>query len=230
MGIFDPALGRESRQGGHPSPATSTLALLDNTDVMAAPTMDMLRRQIGKIGECIAILDQQFETDEDGKIERVLGGLDAQSANKFLFPTEPIPGNYQFDLVGLSPQNSPDAEMQRAVQVGQMNQLYWTQVIQASQVLDDPKATPRVKAAWLKYIDSTTNTYEKFLESANVDEFERYILDLRRAQQQGAQDLGGLAGNAGGAPQAPGIAPQQPLGVLEGPPVGGTPLSLGGID
>jgi hypothetical protein len=229
VGIFDPALGRESRQGGHPSPATSTLALLENTDVMAAPVMSMLRRQISRIGESIAILNQQFETDEDGKIERVLGGLDALSANKFMFPTEPIPGNYQFDLVGLSPQNNPEAEMQRAVQVGQMNQLYWTQVIQAAQMLDNPQTTPRVKMAWLKYVDSTTNTYMKFLESANVDEFERYILNLRRAQQQGAEDLGTLGVEPGGTGAAPGISPQQPLGLLEGPPVGGTPLSLGGI-
>ena len=228
MGIFDPALGRESRQGGHPSPATSTLALLENTDIMASPTMGMVRRSFSKIGEAIAILDQQFETNEDGKIERVLGEIDAAGASEFIFPTEPIPGNYQFDLVALSPRNNPDAEMQRAVQVGQMNQLYWTQVIQGAQVLDNPQVGERVKMAWLKYIDSTTNTYMKFLESANVDEIERFVLNLRQAQRGGAEDLRSAAGLAGGAGAAEGAGGQSPLGLLAGPNAGRAPTALAG--
>ena len=229
MGIFDPAFGRESRQGGHPSPATSTLALLENTDVMAAPTMSMLRRQISRLGEAIAVLNQQFETNEDGKIHRVLGGLDGDAVSEFLFPQEPIPGNYQFDVVALSPQNNPDAEMNRAVQVGQMNQLYWGQIIQGVQAMESPQVGPGVKQAWMKYIDSMTNTYMRFLESANVDEIEKYVLNLRAAQQQQAPGNVGAAGGLAGVPgTTPGTSQQLPVGLPPRSIASGTPLSLGG--
>ena len=228
MGIADPALGRETRQGGHPSPATSTLALLENTDTMSAPTMAMIRRQISRIGEAIAVLNQQFSTNQDGKIERVLGGLDGENVKTFLFPREPIPGNYHFDVAALSPQSNPDAEMQRAIQVGQMNQLYWSQMIQGAQALESPQVGPLVKEAWKLYIDSSTNTYMKFLESSNVDEIEKYVLNLRGAQQQGAQDLRGVAGNAELAGGGAGSAQQPPLGLPPGASGGGTALSLGG--
>ena len=227
MGIFDPAMGRESRQGGHPSPATSTLALLENTDVMAAPTMTMIRRQLSRMGEAIAILNQQFETDEDGKIARVLGPEDGQRVSSFLFPQEPIPGNYIFDIVALSPQSNPDAEMSRAVQVGQMNQLYWGQVIQGVQIMENPKVGPMVKQAWLKYIDSMTNTYMRFLESANVDEIEKFTLNLRAAQQQGAQQLRSVNGDPGGANGPQGSPQQLPMGQPQGSPVGGEAFSFG---
>ena len=228
MGIADPALGRETRQGGHPSPATSTLALLENTDTMSAPTMSMIRRQLSRMGEAITILNQQFSTDEDGKIRRVLGGLDGENVRTFLFPREPIPGNYHFDVAALSPQANPDAEMNRAIQVGQMNQLYWSQVIQGAQALESPQVGPLVKTAWQKYIHSTTNTYMRFLESSNVDEIEKFVLNLRDAQQQGAQQLGDLAGQSGMAGGGPGALPQQPLGLPAGAPGGGTLALPGG--
>ncbi len=229
MGIFDPAFGRESRQGGHPSPATSTLALLENTDVMAAPTMSMLRRQLSRLGEAIAVLNQQFETNEDGKIHRVLGGVDGDQVSSFLFPQEPIPGNYMFDVVALSPQNNPDAEMNRAVQVGQMNQLYWGQIIQGVQAMESPQVGPQVKAAWMKYIDSMTNTYMRFLESANVDEIEKYVLNLRAAQQgQAPGNLGAIAGNPAVPGTTPGSAQQLPVGLPPRAIARGRPLSLGG--
>ena len=228
MGIFDPAFGRESRSGGHPSPATSTLAMLENTDVMAAPTMSMLRRQIGRLGEAIAVLNQQFETNEDGKIHRVLGGIDGDQVSKFLFPQEPIPGNYQFDVVALSPQNNPDSEMNRAVQVGQMNQLYWGQIIQGVQAMESQQVGPGVKQAWMKYIESMTNTYMRFLESANVDEIEKYVINLRAAQQGQAPGNMGVAPGVGGVAGAPtGVAQQLPVGLPPRPIASGTPLSFG---
>jgi hypothetical protein len=229
MGVADPALGRETRQGGHPSPATSTLALLENTDVMSAPTMAMIRRQMSRLGEAIAILDQQFELNEDGKIHRVLGGLDGESVSEFLFPRTPIPGNYMFDMVALSPQNNPDAEMSRAVQVGQMNQLYWSQVIQGVQVMENPQVGPLVKKAWLSFIDSSTNTYMRFLDAANVDEIEKFVLNLRRAQQAGAQNLGNITGNARELAAAEGFTQQPALGGSPNAAGGGTPLSFGAV-
>jgi hypothetical protein len=229
MGIADPALGRETRQGGHPSPATSTLALLENTDTMSVPTMSMIRRQFSRMGEAIAILNQQFETNEDGKIQRVLGGVDGASVMEFLFPREPIPGNYQFDVAALSPQANPDAEMNRAIQVGQMNQLYWSQVIQGAQALESPQVGPLVKLAWQKYIHSTTNTYMRFLESSNVDEIEKFVLNLRESQQQGAQALGGIAGQPAVAGGGAGTPPQLPVGGAGGAAGGGTLALPGGI-
>jgi hypothetical protein len=180
------------------------------------------------LGEAIAIVNQQFETNEDGKVHRVLGGLDGDQVMTFLFPKEPIPGNYQFDVVALSPQNNPDAEMNRAVQIGQMNQLYWGQIIQGVQAMEHPQVGQTVKMAWVKYIESMTNTYMRFLESANVDEIEKYVLNLRAAQQgQGPGNMGPAAGVGGLPGTTPGTAQQLPVGLPPRPIASGTPLSFG---
>lgn len=204
-GQGDPQFGRETRMGGHPSPATSTIAMMQNADLLSGPMRDLVRAQLSRAGEFIASLDQQFEMNEDGKIPRVLGEIDAQHVSSFLFPTEPIPGNYQFNVRGLSQDLNPDAKMNRAVMVSQMNTNYWAGVLRATEALmrslQVPNTPPEFQAIQLKsftgFIRSQTQAHLDFLEAADVDDTERFVLALERNELNTGQALRAFAGQAG---------------------------------
>jgi hypothetical protein len=230
-GMSDPAMGRETRQGGHPSPATSTLALLEQSEMMQGTTRELIRTQYSRIGEAIASLYQQFETNEDGKLQRVLGVEDASRVEEFLFPTDPITGTLMFDVAAMSGSNTPEAEMKRAILISQMNTNYWIAVVQGIGMLENEQVGPMVKTAVLEGIRAGTKAHLKFLEAGDVDDLERYVLslaenadagsdDIRTASNR-AQEIAGGSNGAGdprlGGPGAmvPGGAPS-PLGSLGG--------------
>jgi hypothetical protein len=188
-GQSDPAQGRETRQGGHPSPAKTTLALLDQSSLMQGTTKELIRSQISRMGEAIASMYQQFETNEDGKLQRVLGQADAERVEGFLFPTDPVSGTLMFDVSSMSGQNTPDEEMKRAVLVSQMNQNYWLMTIQGLQVLSDPNVSPLVREGIIGGIRAQTKSQLRFLEGADIDDLERYVLKLAENDKSGEDDL-----------------------------------------
>ena len=195
-GIFDPAVGRETRSGGHPSPATTTLALLEQTDVMASGTNELIRQEISRMGEAIAILDQQYELDDEGKINRVLGDKDAGVVKSFLFPEDPIPSNWQFDVHAMSETLNPDTEMQKAVTMSQMNTQYWSVVLQQLQNVLNPQMPPELKAGALRFIEAQSKTQLRFLEAIDEDGADEFVLNLKRAQSGERDDIRNLAGSA----------------------------------
>ena len=218
IGISDPAFGRETRQGGHPSPATSTLALLEQTQQMATATLSLLREQVSRMGMAWAILTQQFETNEDGKLQRVFGATDAADIEDMLFPTEPIPLHYLFDVAAMSETLNPDTEMRRAVVVDQMSTAFWSFVLQGVQnIVQLPPGHPFAQA-WTTAIDAKKNAFTRFLEAANIDDIERFTGELKQAVAGGApeqlnraaglaRELGAGAGAVQGAGPAGSLAP-----------------------
>ncbi|MCP4113859.1 MAG: hypothetical protein GY737_00360 [Desulfobacteraceae bacterium] len=232
-GAPDPTFGKETRMGGHPSPATSTLALMQNADLLGGPNRDLLRQALNRAGEFVATLDQQFETDL-GRIAQILGERDAETIEPFLFPDEPIPGNYQFNIRALSQDLNPDAAMQRAVTVSQMNTNYWSTILNAvrgglelqAQGLDEGTAQI-VAAAISTFVKAQTNAHKQFLEAADVDDIENFILALDRgagqqtqALQQFSTGLEQLAGPNAGPPGAGTNGTGQPIGGGTGVPPG----------
>lgn len=231
MGHSDPLLGRETRSGGHPAPATSTLALLEQLNVMSAGTDVVLREELSRMGECLAILNQQFETNEGGRLQRILGPEDAASVGAYLFPDEPIPGNYWFNVVALSRNENPDARMRQALMVAQAAQNYGALMAQGAMVLDNPQASPRTKAIWARLMDSMGGLFERFLDAANVDDTERFVVELQSlgvdaqgAFQQFLREASAASGAAGPAGAAAGGAP----GAAGGAGVGPVPGGVGG--
>lgn len=227
IGMSDPDLGRETRQGGHPSPATSTLALLEQSKSMQGTGLDLIRIQYSRMGEAIASLYQQFETNEDGKLQRVLGNEDAGRVEMFLFPTDPISGTLMFDVSAMSGSNTPDAEMKRSILISQMNQNYWLMVIKGLSFLENPQVGPIVKKGVLAAIKAGTASHLRFLEAGDVDDLERYVLTLAEGNDAGSDQLrtasntaqeiaGGSAGAGNGGLGGPGaVVP------------GGAPRALG---
>jgi hypothetical protein len=196
-GQADPNFGREQRQGGHPSPATSTIALLGEGEKMALPTRDLIRMQISRMGEAAASMYQQFETNEDGRIQRVLGDRDAAKVEEFLFPTDPISSVMNFDVVAMNESTNPQAEMAKAVTVTQMNTNYWAFVLRATQVMQQSAQNPLVLEMAVKSIEAQTKAHMRFLEASDVDDIESFVLELNRGIEQGTAQLQAAAGGLG---------------------------------
>jgi hypothetical protein len=188
-GQADPNFGREQRQGGHPSPATSTIALLGEGEKMALPTRDLIRMQISRMGETTASMYQQFDTNEDGRIQRVLGERDAAKVEEFLFPTEPVSAVMNFDVVAMNESTNPQAEMAKAVTVTQMNTNYWAFVLRATQVMQQSAQNPLVLQMAVKSIEAQTKAHMRFLEASDVDDIESFVIELNRGIEQGTAQL-----------------------------------------
>jgi hypothetical protein len=205
-GISDPVLGRETRLGGHPSPATSTLALLQEGSKLFASGLKVLRRQLSRMGEDIAALYQQFETDEDGRIIRALGPSDGEAVRTWLFPTPEdglISGNLEFDLHALSEINNPQVEQQRAILLDQLTANYYARVLQFLQIIESPQAQQLVKGAAVRGLEALTNSYTKVLEASEIDEIEDFVFKLKESNNDPRviRELGDAAINGAGGLQ-----------------------------
>ena len=202
-------MGRETRSGGHPSPATSTLALMKQGDLLGGPHRDLIRMEVGRMGEATTILYQQFDENIDNRYRTIFGDKDAADIEGFLFPQDgtPITGNLTFDVLAMSEHTNPDAEMNRAIAVTQMNTNYWAFVLRALQAMQQSQGNPIIQQAAIKSIEAQTNAHVRFLEAGDIDDIEAYILQLRQGAEQGqdlrgiTSQLGQLAANQGAAGQ-----------------------------
>jgi hypothetical protein len=198
-GINDPNLGKETRLGGHPSPATSTLTLLNESQAAEKESMKAVRHVASRLAEDLATLYQQFETNEDGKLQRVLGPLDAGQAERWLFPTDQtISGNIQFDLRAISETMNPEQERNKALFVDQVTASYYSRVMQAIQVAAQAQQqglTPLVQAS-VRSIEAMTESYTRVLDASEIDEIEDFVFKLQ--EQNSARAQSGVLQQAGG--------------------------------
>jgi hypothetical protein len=188
-GINDPSLGREIRMGGHPSPATSTMALLQEARRILLTGMKQIRVELSRLGMDKALLYQQFEVQED-KINRALGERDGAAVQEFIFPsgqTASLPGNLELDLKAIDEITSPDAERQKALMVMQVNAAYFSQVMTALNVARQAgqQGAPEIAQVAIQSIQALTESQRQFLHVSDVDEVEQYLADLS-GQQPGA--------------------------------------------
>jgi hypothetical protein len=182
------------------------------------------------MGEAIASLYQQFETNEDGKLQRVCGDEDAGRIQEFLFPQDPVSGTLMFDVTSMSEKSNPQDDMNRAILVSQMNQNYWLSVTRAVGFLENPQVGPLVKQTIIEAIRAGTKSHLKFLEAGDVDDLERYVLSLAENERAGADDLRTATARATEIAQGR-IGPGQPgVGGPGGMVPGGEagPLGIGG--
>lgn len=232
-GMSDPSLGRETRYGGHPSPAASTMAMLQESREPLRVTGRMIRREMSRLGVDIATLYQQHEVDAD-KIRRAIGDEDGAKVTEWMFPgDQPLHGNLELDLRAISDVSNPEAEFQRAMIVDQLSSNYFSRILQALTVAGNPQAPPVVKGAAMRSIEAMTTSFTRVLEAAEVDEIEEFLFRINQGGQPGAaaiaelrnvatQRLGGLA-EAGVQPPvlAPfGGAQTLPMGANGGAPPG----------
>jgi len=234
-GQSDPAFGRETRLGGHSAPATTTLALLERGNTLAAPDRGLITRTLSRAGECIALLNQQFEDPGGAKLRQVLGEKDAAVAARALWPEDDSPMNFRFNIKGLSRSDNPDAELQKAIQVSQLSGNYWSQILKLTEAISQtlqmaPELAPINVEAYTQAVKGFTQQHKRALDAADIDDTENFLLtvneegsplqellaDFADRARQGAGDgggngqPGGMAPNGGvppdGAPGIPGVA------------------------
>lgn len=198
--VGDPALGRETRLGGHPSPATSTLAMLEQLAINVSVSLRFLRHRMSQLGEDISTLFQQFEAalGNGGRIEAAVGFRDAEVIKRLVLPLDAaIAGNVRFDVNALSEVTSPEAERAKVVLEDQMLTNYYSQLLGAAQILQSPVGQdPMVQEIVRKAIEGKTITMKRFLSTTDFDNIEDVLLELgdSRAAQLGLlqQSLGAL--------------------------------------
>jgi len=227
-GINDPSLGRETRMGGHPSSATSTLAMLQEGNKLFDLTLRGVRRQLARMGEDMASLIQQFETDEDGWLETIYGEDDAEGIKKLNIPPDiPLSGNVQFDLYALSEFTNPDTEIQRAIMVDQLTGNYYAFLQQAMMILEsqDPRIPPGAKVVMAKAVEAKTRTMKRILESNDINDVERYLMESKDGRTADAASLSQMGQQLVAQQQAAAAAQGGPgaAGPGAGGPFGGPP-------
>lgn len=203
-GISDPHLGREVRMGGHPSPATSTLALLAESRQVFDMTLQEVRRKLSDVGQFVFSLYQQEGLGDDAMI-RALGPLDGPEAARVLLSED----GFRFDIFALSETNNPDAQRTAALTLFQATQSYYASVIRLRAMANDPQQDPGVREAAGQAVQALTEAFTDFLEAQSVDNIEDFVLRLEENRGNAVELVRralGAAGNGAGA-GAPGAAP-----------------------
>jgi hypothetical protein len=213
-----PAFDREGRSGGHPSPATSTLTLLQESKETLQTTLKMIRGRVSRWAEDTCTLYQQYETPEAlfERISRSEGRDDAAEIMQFLQGQGGAPVG--FDLRALTEELNPEAARNRAVLVDQATSNFYGRVLQLSQAAANPQVAqnPLMMAVIQKFITATAESYREILDSADVDDIERFLIDLgnkRSADPRIPADLAQLAASRLGAVAPAGAGPAVPQGV-----------------
>jgi hypothetical protein len=226
-GQADPLLGRESRSGGHPSPATSTLALLGQSDQMISTLRMEIRGAISAIGQGVMTMYQQFGVDPQSLVE-VVGETDAALINEFL---EAPVGAVRFDVVGMTQNSNPQAELQKAMSLMGANVNYWSFVAQTIQLSAQAisQGLPGIAEIAQQSLNSQTKLMRRLLAAGDIDDIEDFTLAIQRANSGSTLDAEELARRLGTL--APGQQPVQQPGVAgpAGPDAGGTVPTPGAI-
>lgn len=205
-GINDPALGRETRMGGHPAPATSTLSLLQEGRKLDITAIRSIRQVISKIGLDLATLYQQLEMDQ-GKIVRAVGMEDGRKILEWMFPSDaPIVGNIELDLAAVSETMNPAMEQQKALSIFQITGNYYALVTQYMQLIANPQAPEALAISMLKGLMALQKSYQKILETSDEDDTKSFLLDLEQLSRQ----------IFGDRREAQAATSQSPLGVASG--------------
>lgn len=211
-----PAFDREGRSGGHPSPATSTLTLLQESKETLQTTLKMIRPRISRWAEDTTALYLQYNTPRQlfERIRRSEGEQDAADIMAFLSTQTGAPVGY--DLRALTEELNPESARNRAVLVDQATSNFYGRVLQLAQVLSSPQGqNPLMQQIALKFIDATAEAYREILDSADVDEVERFLLELgnTRTDSRIPSDLANFAAERLAAVAPTGEGPSVPAGL-----------------
>lgn len=184
-GINDPALGRETRMGGHPAPATSTLSLIQEGKKLDVVGIRSIRQAISKLGEYLAVLYQQYEPNPE-KIMRAVGREDGAKVLQWMMPSKdtPLIGNLELDLAAISETMNPQVEQQKALAMFQITGNFYALVTQFLQLASNPQAPQALVMAMTKGLEALQESYKKILESSDIDDIKSFVLDLDQLTNQ----------------------------------------------
>ena len=211
-GVNDPGLGRETRMGGHPAPATSTLQLLQEGKKLDITAINSLRSAVAYLGRDIALLYQQFE-DNELKVFKAVGSKDGEKILKWLKGPSAL-GVMEFDLAAVSETMNPQLEQQKATGVFQLTANFYSLASQFLTLASNPQAPPALVMSMLQGLKALSASYEKILDSGDIDDTTPFLLDVESIAQQVVEQRNAAASAAGGqqGPGGPQGPPQRPQG------------------
>lgn len=194
-GINDPLLGRETRMGGHPSPASSTAMLLQESREMLKATLNNLRFQYGRAAEDTISLYQQFEVGDAGRIIRAMGPARAENLKQFLFPEGPIAGQLSFDLKAVSETLNQEQEFQQAVATTQVVMNYYSNIMAVATAVDRKQLGPFGMQVASDMLQALTKSGIRTLEAARLEDPKEFFLKLKESNgdPRVIQEFGDLA-------------------------------------
>lgn len=231
-GISDVNLGRETRLGGHPSPATNTLVQLQEGAKVMATRLKLARQQLGTAAEWLLSMYQEYDLHDQGRLAQKLGPKDA----KLLYDMAVSPEEISFDAYSMSETVNPDSERNMAITLSQVSTNYYGFVMRTLSMMGDPRVAqiPGFMAASLKAIEGMTESYKRILNASEVDEVEKFIFQLRESQGADSAALGQFNqfvqsqyGAGAGAPGGNGGAPPGSEGAVQQPGMGNPSAGAG---
>lgn len=218
-GLSDANFGRETRLGGHPSPATNTMAQLQEGAKVLSTTLRMARQALSQGGEWAAALYQQHDLGDDGKLAARMGEADAERLRQLVISPESI----RFSLHSMSDAVNMDQERQSAIMVTQMSANYYSFVLRMLSIIENPQTAslPLTRDAAMKAIESYTHSFTRFLNSAEIDEVDEFLISMKENKLGDAgeiQRFGDFARERVGTPAQGNGGPS--AGGVQGPAMG----------
>lgn len=222
-GASDPTLGRESKMGGHPSPATNFVGMLQQSQMQQTRSIKSVGDAVARVGEDRALLYQQ--TGSPPWLGAVMGEADAEKVKQWLEGDTSIYGTVSFEVHTLSEMHNPDAELRKAVAIDQMVTNYHVKLQNFTGLLNPQAgASPEQQREAQLAIESLGKTLTKALEAAEVDEVEDFVFKLQENMNGNLAQLAqaaALAGGGGGVPPVaggPGNLRRPAVGPVSPPP------------
>lgn len=227
-GISDPLFGRETRHGGHPSPAASTAMLLQESREMFRDSLRGIRLQFNRLAGDVMLLYRQFGPPDPDRLAAALGDEDAADIIASLQPDAPPYQEEAFDLRVASETMNQDQEFQQALTLLQGQMSYASQVVNLTAAMEKVGAqAPIVAQVIAKSIETLTLSWTRVLEAGREDELNRFLIPIREGSLEGVQQLGqyatqqlqqGAAAQQGMGPMA-GVPGQQALPIVPESPI-----------
>ena len=190
-GISDPLFGRETRHGGHPSPAASTAMLLQESKEMFRDTLRNVRGQFNRMAQDTMLLYRQFGPPDPERLAAALGDEDAREIAASLDVDAPPYLEESFNLRIASETLNQDQEFQNALTLLQGQMSYGSQLVNLVGAVEKMGGqAPLTAQVAMQHIEKLTLAWGRVLEAGREDELKRFLIEIRQGNTDAVNQLG----------------------------------------
>ena len=223
-GVNDYTAGRESSAIGSSATATSTLALIRESNKRFQMTIQDIRERLNDIGHQTLMLYQQFAPQSEVVYELFDDKEKAMVQQYMTLPMDYTKTHVYIDTPSLSEANNKEMAQQTLMTLLDVVEKYYVSAGNALMVTAMPEAPPAIKELAATGAIAATKIFERLLESFDFRDANSFVPDMNKLVQLSvvAGQLGGMNGQTTGGPANPngGQAPPGPGGQEPGPNMG----------
>ena len=201
MGTSDPFFGRESRLGGHPSPATNLIAMLQQGSLKLKLNLDRDRQELSRLGNDLKAFYESYGAGvvDLGRLRRRYGTEDAALLARWLQP-QSEKDLVEFDIAAIDDTMNPESEMQKQIMIDQLAASYIARVLEAmSNIPPAAQQFPELGQALAQAIQIFSESYKRVLEAANIDDPETFMIRIQGLTDASKQSVDRMGEAATGA-------------------------------